>query len=207
MAKTIAGADKDPRFLATGICLIATCVNPRVPAVHMNTRFIATTKSWFGGGADLDAAARRPAPAGLSRRRPVPRRAARRACDASRPGAGYERKYKAWCDEYFFLPHRNEPRGIGGIFYDHHNSGDWEQATSPSRSDVGEAFLDVYPQLVRRRMARDLDGRRARGTARAPRPLCRVQPALRPRHDVRPQDRRQRRDRSSPRCRPMVKWP
>jgi coproporphyrinogen III oxidase len=148
MAKGMPGADEDPRFYATGISLIAHMTNPRVPAVHMNTRFIATTKTWFGGGGDLTPLL------GYQRQQDFPdaidfHAAYQRACDAHHPD--WHAKYKAWCDEYFFLPHRNEPRGIGGIFYDHHDSGDWSKDFAFTQ-DVGKAFLEIYPQLVRRRM-------------------------------------------------------
>jgi coproporphyrinogen III oxidase len=148
MAKNMPGADEDPRFFATGISLIAHMRNPRVPAVHMNTRFIATTKSWFGGGGDLTPLL------GYQRQQDFPdaidfHAAYQRACDAHDPA--WHAKYKAWCDEYFFLPHRNEPRGIGGIFYDHHDSGDWARDFAFTQ-DVGKAFLEIYPTLVRRRM-------------------------------------------------------
>ncbi|MGZ3297687.1 MAG: oxygen-dependent coproporphyrinogen oxidase [Asticcacaulis sp.] len=148
-AKTIPGAEDDPRFFATGISLIAHMTNPHVPAVHMNTRFITTTKRWFGGGGDLT-----PLMA-ADRHQDAPDAAAfhaamKAACDAADPG--YYEKFKAWCDEYFFLPHRNEPRGTGGIFYDHLNSGDHEADFAFTRS-VGEAFLDIYPRIVRRRMS------------------------------------------------------
>ena len=142
-AKQIDGAETDPHFWASGISLVAHMQSPHVPAVHMNTRHIVTTKGWFGGGADLthmypndeDAAQFHAALA--------------RACDAHDPT--YYPRFKKWCDEYFYLPHRSEPRGAGGIFYDHHNSGDWEKDFAFTR-DVGLAFLEVYPQIVRKRM-------------------------------------------------------
>ncbi len=147
-AAKVPGAETDPRFFATGISLIAHMTSPRVPAVHMNTRFIATTRAWFGGGADLT-----PLLAG-DRRQDAPdavdfHAAMKAACDAHDPA--WHARYKAWCDEYFWLPHRQEPRGVGGIFFDHHDSGDRARDFAFTR-DVGEAFLDIYPKLVRRRM-------------------------------------------------------
>ena len=139
----IPGAAKDPRFWASGISLVAHMRSPLVPAVHMNTRYIVTTHAWFGGGADLtpiypDAQDTADFHAAL-----------KRACDAHDPT--YYPRFKAWCDEYFFLKHRNEPRGVGGIFYDNLSSGDWERDFAFTQ-DVGSAFLEIYPVIVRRHM-------------------------------------------------------
>jgi coproporphyrinogen III oxidase len=143
-AKTIPGAEEDPTFFATGISLIA----------HMRTRYIVTRKDWFGGGADLTPLL------GVDRDAAAPdavrfHAALQAACDRYNPEA--YANYKAWCDRYFFLPHRNEPRGVGGIFYDHLESGDWERDFHFTR-DVGQSFLAVYPEIVRGRMAEPWTG-------------------------------------------------
>jgi coproporphyrinogen III oxidase len=141
----IPGAAEDPRFWASGISLVAHMRSPLVPAVHLNTRYIVTRKAWFGGGSDLtpiypDPSAAEQFHAALAA-----------ACAGYEPDA-YSR-FKKWCDEYFYLPHRDEPRGAGGIFFDYLDGGDWERDFAFVRA-VGEAFLAVFPAIVRERMNR-----------------------------------------------------
>jgi coproporphyrinogen III oxidase len=144
-AKSVHGAADDPRFFATGISLVAHMQSPHVPAVHLNTRFLVTTTSWFGGGADLNP------PFPVEADTLAFHAALKAACDEADPA--YFEKYKKWCDDYFYIPHRNRARGVGGIFYDQLNSGDW-QADFAFTQNVGKAFLDIYPRLVRSNMTR-----------------------------------------------------
>lgn len=146
MRKEIPGADKNPQFWASGISLVAHMCSPLVPAVHMNTRMIVVgdnAKQWFGGGADLTPMF------------PVEKDTAdfhaafKRCCDGFDPG--YYTRFKEWCDEYFYLKHRGEPRGVGGIFYDYINTGNWDTDFAFTQ-EVGKTFLDIYPNIVRRHM-------------------------------------------------------
>jgi len=141
-ARTINGAEGDPRFFATGISLVAHMANPHVPAVHMNTRFLVTTKRWFGGGADLNPALPDAADTAAFHA------AFEATCDAH--GVDYWERYSKWCDEYFYVPHRLRHRGVGGIFYDH-LEGDWA-ANFAFTQDVGRTLLATFPALVRQHM-------------------------------------------------------
>ncbi|MBV9526960.1 oxygen-dependent coproporphyrinogen oxidase [Sphingomonas sp.] len=153
-AKSIPGADENPSFFATGISLVAHMANPHVPAVHMNTRFLCTTKRWFGGGADLNPAIPYEEDTEAFHAR------LRAACAAHDPT--FYPRFSRWAEEYFFIPHRGVPRGVGGIFYDHLECNDpGEGATFVENfaftRDVGEAFLDIFPKLVRARMDMPFD--------------------------------------------------
>lgn len=141
--KNIPGAADTGEFWAAGISLVAHMRSPLVPAVHMNTRHIVTSKAWFGGGADLT-------PMLVNNADSAAFHNAWQACCGRHEGISYK-EYKEWCDRYFYLPHRNESRGIGGIFYDYLDSGAWDNDFAFTR-DVGETFLSVYPQLVRAHM-------------------------------------------------------
>jgi coproporphyrinogen III oxidase len=146
-AKGIPGAAEDPRFFATGISLVAHMANPNVPAVHMNTRFLVTTKRWFGGGADLNPALPRDDDTSFFKG------AFEQACNRHDPA--YWPKHSAWCDEYFHIPHRKRNRGVGGIFYDWLHVEDQAQfdANFAYTRDVGETFLATFPAIVRKHMA------------------------------------------------------
>ena len=143
----IPGAAEDPRFWASGISVVAHPRNPLVPAAHMNTRMLVTTKGWFGGGGDLTPM--RPEAPEAQADAALFHDGFRQACDRHDPA--YYPRFKAWCDTYFFLPHRNEPRGLGGIFYDHLESGDAASDLAFTQ-DVGRAFLASYGAIVERRM-------------------------------------------------------
>ena len=141
-AKQINGAGEDPRFFATGISLVIHPANPLVPAIHLNTRFLVTTKRWFGGGVDLNPALPDDAETALFHD------TVKTMCDAHDP-AHYP-AYKKWAEEYFWVPHRNRHRGVGGIFYDH-LSKDWDKDFAFTQG-VGKTFVDLYPRLVRAKM-------------------------------------------------------
>ncbi|HYD99955.1 MAG TPA: oxygen-dependent coproporphyrinogen oxidase [Alphaproteobacteria bacterium] len=143
--RNIAGAEETGAFWASGISLVAHMRNPLVPAAHMNTRHIVTTRAWFGGGGDLTPTYPDDSDTASFHG------AFKAACDRHDPA--YYPKFKEWCDRYFFLPHRNEPRGVGGIFYDNLDTGDWARDFAFTR-DVGEAFLSGYSAIVRRHMDR-----------------------------------------------------
>lgn len=146
-AKTIHGADENPAFFATGISLVAHMANPHVPAVHMNTRFLVTSKRWFGGGADLNPSTP------YAEDTDAFHTSLKAACDSHDPG--HYPRFKQWADDYFWIPHRQVHRGAGGIFYDH-LEGDFDANFAFTR-DVGKAFLDVFPRIVRKRMAMPFD--------------------------------------------------
>lgn len=139
----IPGADEDPRFWASGVSVVIHPRSPLVPIAHMNTRMIVTTRGWFGGGGDLTPVF--PEDAETARFHA----AYKDACQ--KHGADYYQRYKAWCDEYFYLPHRGEARGVGGIFYDNHWSGEWDRDFAFTR-DIGKAFVSVYPDIAADKM-------------------------------------------------------
>ncbi|MFM7556981.1 MAG: oxygen-dependent coproporphyrinogen oxidase, partial [Alphaproteobacteria bacterium] len=141
----IPGADKNPKFWASGISLVAHMKSPLVPAVHLNTRFVCTEKNWFGGGSDLNPAIENPQDTidFLS--------SLKKACDET--DLNYYEKYKKWCDEYFFIKHRGVSRGVGGVFYDYLNTDNFEKDFNFTKN-IGLAFLDIYPKIVRRHMAK-----------------------------------------------------
>ncbi len=148
MQEQIPGAKDDPRFWASGISLVAHMHSPLVPAVHMNTRFICTSKTWFGGGADLNPAVE------IAADTEAFHQALQDCCAKHNPN--YYAEYKKWCDEYFYIKHRKVSRGVGGIFYDYLNSGDWS-ADFAFTQDVGKTFLAIYPELVRRNMQQEFN--------------------------------------------------
>ncbi len=148
MAKTLPGDGKQLDYVSTSISLIIHPRSPRVPTVHMNTRFLSTSQGWFGGGADLTPMLADQRSEGAPDTQAF-HAAMRRACYAHDPA--YYAKFKEWADKYFFLPHRGQARGVGGIFFDHLNTGNFERDFSFTR-DVGSALLEIYPRIVRRRM-------------------------------------------------------
>jgi coproporphyrinogen III oxidase len=147
-AAQVKGAASDPSFRATGISLIAHLRNPHCPAAHMNTRYMVTTEGWFGGGGDLN-------PTQDYQRSPQHEDAKdfhaafKATCDRYDPD--WHQSYKDWCDRYFYLPHRNEHRGVGGIFYDHHGTADWDRDFAFTQ-DVGRTFAAIYPEILQRHM-------------------------------------------------------
>jgi coproporphyrinogen III oxidase len=144
--KKIPGADEDPRFWASGISLVAHMCSPLVPAVHMNTRFIVTQKNWFGGGADLTPM--------FDNDEAKDKFHAEFKATCDKHNDAYYPDFKKQCDEYFFLPHRNETRGVGGIFYDYVNSDNWAEDLSFTKN-VGKSFLKIYPEIVRDNMFKE----------------------------------------------------
>lgn len=141
----IPGADKNPKFWASGISLVAHMKSPLVPAVHLNTRFVCTEKNWFGGGSDLNPAIENPQDT-IDFHSSL-----KKACDET--DLNYYEKYKKWCDEYFFIKHRGVSRGVGGVFYDYLNTDNFEKDFNFTKN-IGLAFLDIYPKIVRRHMAK-----------------------------------------------------
>jgi coproporphyrinogen III oxidase len=183
MAATMPGADKDPTYVSASISLIVHPRSPRCPTGAHEHPLPVDGRELVRRRRRPDAHAGRAAQPGSRRRGAVPRRHEGRL----RPfDPEWHPKYKAWCDEYFYLPHRKETRGVGGIFYDRHNSGDFEKDFGFTRA-VGEAFLDVYPKILSHRMSEPWGEAERHAATGPPRPLRGVQPALRPRHHVRPE--------------------
>ena len=192
-AKQIPGAEADPRFLAAGISLIAHPWNPQCADRAHEHALRRDHEGLVRRRRRPDAGARRPAHADRPRHDRLSRRHARPPASAM-PRSRTTQRFKEWCDEYFYLQHRKEPRGIGGIFYDYLNSAGDRNASGTDFAftrDVGESFLAIYPELVRRNFTKPWNDGGARGATRAPRTLCRIQSALRSRHDLRAEDRRQ----------------
>ena len=141
--KEIPGANRNPNFWASGISLVAHTQSPLIPAVHMNTRHIITSKSWFGGGTDITPVFPRSMGAKIDAK--DFHAALKKTCD--KYNTKYYPKFKKWCDEYFFLKHRNESRGLGGIFFDYLNTEQWEKDFN-FMQDIGRTFCDIYPKIV-----------------------------------------------------------